>query len=64
MLAAVARRARRRLRPGVSRRRLPPKRLEVHLLGAAASEETTGLAERQCNEERRSMLEQATRPRS
>jgi ParB family transcriptional regulator, chromosome partitioning protein len=51
MLAAVARRARRRLRQGVCRRLLPPERQEVQRLGAAAQEEWTRLAERLCEEE-------------
>src|SRR6266545_3788904 len=46
MLAAVARRARRRLRQGVFRRLLPPERQEVHRLGAAADDEIARLAER------------------
>jgi hypothetical protein len=46
MLAAVARRARRRLRQGVCRRLLPPERQEVQRLGAAAQEELARLAER------------------
>ena len=45
MLAAVARRARRRLRHGVCRRLLPPERQEVHRLGAAAHEELARLAD-------------------
>ena len=51
MLAAVARRARRRLRQGVFRRLLPPERQEVHRLGAAALEEIARLAARLCDEE-------------
>ena len=51
MLAAVARRARRRLRQGVFRRLLPPERQEVHRLGAAAQEELARLAERLGEEE-------------
>jgi len=51
MLAAVARRARRRLRQGVFRRLLPPERQEVHRLGAAAHDEMARLAERLCEEE-------------
>ncbi len=51
MLAAVARRARRRLRQGVGRRLLPPERQEVQRLGAAAGEEMARLAERLCEEE-------------
>jgi ParB family transcriptional regulator, chromosome partitioning protein len=51
MLAAVARRARRRLRQGVFRRLLPPERQEVHRLGAAAHDELTRLAERLREEE-------------
>jgi ParB family transcriptional regulator, chromosome partitioning protein len=46
MLAAVARRARRRLRQGVFRRLLPPERQEVSRLGAAAHEEMGRLAAR------------------
>ena len=46
MLAAVARRARRRLRQGVYRRLLPPERQEVQRLGAAAHEELARLADR------------------
>jgi len=51
MLAAVARRARRRLRQGVFRRLLPPERQEVKRLGAAAREEMDRLAERLREEE-------------
>ena len=51
MLAAVARRARRRLRQGVFRRLLPPERQEVQRLGAAAHEELARLAERLREEE-------------
>jgi ParB-like chromosome segregation protein Spo0J len=51
MLAAVARRARRRLRQGVCRRLLPPERQEVQRLGAAAQEEVARLAERLCEED-------------
>ena len=51
MLAAVARRARRRLRQGVFRRLLPPEQQEVHRLGAAAHEEMARLAERLREEE-------------
>ena len=51
MLAAVARRARRRLRQGVFRRLLPPERQEVHRLGAAAHDELTRLTERLREEE-------------
>jgi ParB family transcriptional regulator, chromosome partitioning protein len=51
MLAAVARRARRRLRHGVFRRLLPPERQEVHRLGAAAHDETARLADRLREEE-------------
>jgi ParB/RepB/Spo0J family partition protein len=51
MLAAVARRARRRLRQGVFRRLLPPERQEVGRLGAAAHEEMARLAERLREEE-------------
>jgi ParB family chromosome partitioning protein len=46
VVAAVARRARRRLRQGVFRRLLPPERQEVQRLGAAAHDEMTRLAER------------------
>jgi ParB family transcriptional regulator, chromosome partitioning protein len=46
MLAAVARRARRRLRQGVGRGLLPPERQEVQRLGAAAYDEMARLAER------------------
>jgi ParB family chromosome partitioning protein len=46
MLAAVARRARRRLRQGVFRRLLPPERQEVQRLGAAAHDEMARLVER------------------
>ena len=51
MLAAVARRARRRLRQGVFRRLLPLERQEVHRLGAAAHEELARLTERLREEE-------------
>jgi hypothetical protein len=51
MLAAVARRARRRLRHGVFRRLLPPEREEVRRLGAAAGEEMARLTERLREEE-------------
>ena len=51
MLAAVARRARRRLRQGVFRGLLPPERQEVHRLGAAAGEEMARLADRLHEEE-------------
>jgi ParB family chromosome partitioning protein len=51
MLAAVARRARRRLRQGVGRCLLPPERQEVQRLGAAAHDEMTRLAERLREEE-------------
>ena len=51
MLAAVARRARRRLRQGVFRGLLPPERQEVHRLGAAAREKMTRLADRLREEE-------------
>jgi ParB-like chromosome segregation protein Spo0J len=51
LLAAVARRARRRLRQGVFRRLLPPERQEVQRLGAAAHDELTRLAERLREEE-------------
>src|SRR3990167_4223431 len=46
MLAAVARRARRRPRPGVVRRPLPPECEEVRRLGAAAHEEMARPADR------------------
>jgi ParB family chromosome partitioning protein len=46
MLAAVARRARRRLRQGVFRRLLPPEQQEVNRLGVVAHEEMTRLANR------------------
>jgi ParB-like chromosome segregation protein Spo0J len=45
MVAAIARRARRRLRQGVFRRLLPPERQEVQRLGAAAHDEMARLAE-------------------
>ena len=51
MVAAVARRARRRLRQGVFRRLLPPERQEVQRLGAAAHDEMARLAERLREEE-------------
>ena len=51
MVAAVARRARRRLRQGVFRRLLPPERQEVQRLGAAAGDELARLAERLRGEE-------------
>ena len=51
LLAAVARRARRRLRQGVWQRLLPPERQEVRRLGAAAHEEMARLAERLREEE-------------
>ena len=51
MLAAVARRARRRLRQGVFRRLLPPERQEVTRLGAAAREEMGRLVDRLHEEE-------------
>ena len=51
MLAAVARRARRRLRQGAFRRLLPPERQEVTRLGAAAGDEMARLAERLREEE-------------
>jgi ParB-like chromosome segregation protein Spo0J len=51
MLAAVARRARRRLRQGVFRRLLPAEREEVHRLGAAAHEEMARLTDRLREEE-------------
>jgi ParB family chromosome partitioning protein len=51
MLAAVARRARRRLRHGVFRRLLPPERQEVNRLGASAGDEMARLAERLREEE-------------
>jgi hypothetical protein len=46
LLAAVARRARRRLRQGVLQRLLPPECQEVRRLGSAAHEEMARLAER------------------
>jgi precorrin-2 methylase len=51
MLAAVARRARRRLRQGVVRRLLPPERQEVQRLAAVAHDEMARLAERLREEE-------------
>jgi hypothetical protein len=51
LLAAVARRAHRRLRQGVFRCLLPPEHLEVHRLGAAAREAMAGLADRLREEE-------------
>ena len=51
MLAAVARRARRRLRQGVFRSLLPPERQEVSRLAAAAREESDRLVERLGEEE-------------
>jgi ParB/RepB/Spo0J family partition protein len=51
MLAAVARRACRRLRQGAFRRLLPPERQEVTRLGAAAGDEMGRLAERLREEE-------------
>jgi ParB-like chromosome segregation protein Spo0J len=51
LVAAVARRARRRLRQGVFRRLLPPERQEVQRLGAAAHDEMARLAERLREEE-------------
>jgi ParB/RepB/Spo0J family partition protein len=51
MLAAVARRARRRLRQGVFRRLLPPERQEVIRLCVAAHEEMQRLADRLREEE-------------
>ncbi|MGH6690492.1 MAG: hypothetical protein ACREF4_07425, partial [Gammaproteobacteria bacterium] len=51
MLAAVARRARRRLRQGVFRRLLPPERQEVQRLAAAAHDELAWLAARLREEE-------------
>ena len=51
MLAAVARRARRRLRQGVGRGLLPPERQEVQRLGAAAHDEMARLADRLREEE-------------
>ncbi|MBI3049870.1 MAG: ParB N-terminal domain-containing protein [Acidobacteria bacterium] len=51
MLAAVARRARRRLRQGVFRRLLPPERQEVTRFSAAAREEMDHLAARLREEE-------------
>jgi ParB-like chromosome segregation protein Spo0J len=50
-VAAVARRARRRLRQGVVRRLLPPERQEVQRLGTAACDELARLAERLREEE-------------
>jgi len=46
MLAAIARRARRRLRQGVVQRLLPPEQQEVQRLGAVAHDEMARLAER------------------
>jgi ParB family transcriptional regulator, chromosome partitioning protein len=46
MVAAIARRALRRLRQGVFRRLLPPERQDVQRLGAAAHDEMARLAER------------------
>jgi hypothetical protein len=51
MLAAVARRARRRLRQGVLRRLLPPEREEVHRLAAIAHDELARLTARLREEE-------------
>jgi ParB family chromosome partitioning protein len=51
MLAAIARRARRRLRQGVLRRLLPPERQEVQRLAAVAHDEMARLAERLREEE-------------
>jgi ParB/RepB/Spo0J family partition protein len=51
MVAAVARRARRRLRHGAFRCLLPPERQEVTRLGAAAHDEMQRLAERLREEE-------------
>jgi ParB family transcriptional regulator, chromosome partitioning protein len=51
MLAAVARRARRRLRQGVVRRLLPPERQEVSRLCLSAHEEVDRLADRLREEE-------------
>ena len=51
MLAAVARRARRRLRQGVYRRLLPPERQEVSRLSTAAHEELDRLADHLRDEE-------------
>jgi ParB family transcriptional regulator, chromosome partitioning protein len=51
MLAAVARRARRRLRQGVGRGLLPPERQEVQRLGGAAYDEMARLAARLREEE-------------
>jgi len=51
MLAAVARRARRRLRQGVFRRLLPPERQEVNRLCACAHDEMARLADRLREEE-------------
>jgi hypothetical protein len=51
LLAAVARRARRRLRQGLWPRLLPPERQEVRRLGAAAHAEMARLAEHLHEEE-------------
>src|SRR5262245_47319409 len=51
MLAAIARRARRRLRQGVFRRLLPPEQQEVERLSLVAHEEMTRLAARVHEEE-------------
>jgi ParB/RepB/Spo0J family partition protein len=51
MLAAVARRARRRLRQGVFRRLLPPERQDVSRLCVSAREEMDRLAERRREED-------------
>jgi ParB-like chromosome segregation protein Spo0J len=51
MLAAVARRARRRLRHGAWQRLLPPERQEVHRLLAVARQELDGLSDRLRQEE-------------
>jgi ParB family transcriptional regulator, chromosome partitioning protein len=51
MVAAIARRARRRLRQGVVRRLLPPEHQEVQRLAAAAHDEMARLAERLREEE-------------
>jgi len=51
MLAAIARRARRRLRQGAVRRLLPPERQEVQRLGAVVHDELARLAERLREEE-------------
>ena len=51
MLAAIARRARRRLRQGAGRRLLPPERQDVQRLGTVAQVEMARLAERLREEE-------------